>query len=171
MKQTKNFSRYFTTEDGHIYSLNYKRTGKTKIMKPAISTDGYLKTVLLDDGGKYHTIAVHRFIALVYFGEKPFKHEVNHKNGIKTDNRVCNLEYITHQQNVQHSYKTGLQKPKNGSANHYAKLNEDQVTEIRRVAESGGRYYGRKELAMKFGVAECTIKDIVTRRRNSWYHV
>ena len=170
MYTVKNFSRYFVTEGGHIFSSNYKNTKKEKQLKPAI-TDGYLKTVLLDDFGKYHTIAVHRFNAVAFYGAKPLDCEVNHINGIKTDNSKPNIQYITHRQNVQHSYDNGLQKPQNGSKNHESKLTEENVIEIRNIAKNGGRYYGRKELSKRFGVAECTIKAIVTRRRNAWYHV
>lgn len=171
MKQIPNFSRYAVCEDGHIYSLNYKNTGKTLKLKPALSNDGYLKTMLLNDDKKYCTITVHRIVALAYFGE-PNGLQVNHKNGIKTDNWPCNLEYVTQSQNILHAYANNLNKPRRGSLNGMSKLTEQDVEEIRNYAANFiGRYYGRKELAKKYGVSEAHIKDIVNKRRNIWPNV
>lgn len=170
MFKVNNYSRYFCDSFGNIFSENYKNSGKVKQLKPAVSTDGYLKTVLLRDDGKYVTVAVHRWCAEAYFGTKAAGDEVNHKNGIKTDNRIENLEYCSRSKNIQHAFDTGLAKGLKGSNNSQSKLTEEDVIAIREVAKTG-RYYGRKELAKKYGVSESCIKDIVTRRRSSWSHV
>ena len=142
------------------------------MLKPSVSTDGYLKTMLKGDDGKYHTIAVHREVAAAFFGVRPVGHEVNHINGVKKDNRPCNLEYCTRSQNCKHSFDIGLQIPKKGSLNGFAKLTEQQVKEIRQfVSSSGKRYYGRKNLAKKYGISEAHLKDIVNGRRDVWSHV
>jgi hypothetical protein len=172
MKKVKNFSRYSCDESGNIYSDNYKNSGKQRILKPGISNDGYLKTMVQDDNGKYHTIAIHRFVALAFLGEKKQGQEVNHKNGIKTDNSISNLEYCTRAENCKHSFDIGLQKPKRGVLNGMAKITDDDVRAIREHAQNfNGRYYGRKELAIKYGISEAHIKDIVNKRRNVWCHI
>jgi hypothetical protein len=172
MKKVNNFSRYSLDESGNIYSDNYKNSGKQVRLKPAKSNDGYLKTMIQDDSGKYHTVAVHRLVALAYFGEKQKGQEVNHKNGNKEDNSLNNLEYCTRSQNCQHSFDMGLQKPKRGSLNGMSKITEDQVREIREyVANFKGRYYGRKQLASQYGISESHLKDIVNKRRNIWPHI
>lgn len=172
MKDIKNFSRYCCDESGNLYSKNYKKTKKLKILKPAKSPDGYLKTMLLGDDGKYHTITVHSMIAATYIGERPKGYEINHKNGIKTDNSVINLEYCTRSENCKHSFDMGLQKPKRGMLNGMSKLTDKDVKEIREfVRNFKGRYYGRKELANKYGISEAHIKDIVNKRRNVWGHI
>jgi hypothetical protein len=169
MKTIPNFSRYLASEDGYIYSTNYKNSGKIKILKPALSDDGYLKTVLKQDCGKYKTVAVHREVAAAYLGEKPKAMEVNHINGIKTDNRPSNLEYCTRSENCKHSFDIGLQKPKKGELNGMAKLTNEQVMEIRNfVASVNKRYYGRKQLAEKYGISEAHLKDVVNKRRGVW---
>lgn len=171
MYKVEKFSRYYCDYQGVIYSTNYKKTGRTQALKPAISTDGYLKTVLLDDDGKYHTIAVHRFVAEAFFGKKLPGQEVNHKNGVKTDNCLNNLEYCTRRQNVQHAFDTGLAKGMSGEKNHNAILTKEAVFHIREVAANGGRFYGRKELAEKYGVTEGHIKTIVNRKKGAWKHL
>ena len=155
------YSRYLATKEGNIISLDYKRTGKQKMLKPAFDTNGYLRTMLLNDNGKYDTVKVHRIIALAYFGKSDL--DVNHKNGIRNDNRVDNLEYVTKSENAKHSYSELNRKSffKHGSNNINAKLTTEAIKEIRETAAKGGRYYGREKLAKKFGVTSAHIKDIV----------
>lgn len=168
-KKIKGFSRYEASSIGRLRSNNYKNSKTTKILKPALSVDGYLKTMLQNDLYEYKSMTVHYFVTLAFYGEKPNGIEVNHKNGIKTDNSISNLEYCTRSENINHGYRTGLIKPRAGSLNGMAKLNEEQVREIRKHASENGRYYGRKMLAEKYGVSECTIKEVVIRRKNKFY--
>jgi len=171
MKTIPNFSRYAADESGNIYSLNYKNSGKTKIIKPS-PRDGYYQSMFQRDDGKYCTYKIHKMVMLAFFGERPKGMEVNHKDGNKLNNSVLNLEYITHAANCQHSFDLGLQLPKRGTLNGMAKITEQQVKEIREyVANSKSMYYGRKALAEKYGISEAHVKDIVNRRRNIWPHV
>lgn len=174
-KPIPNFSRYEASDMGRLRSLNYKNSKKTKVLKPSISPDGYEKTMLLDDNGKYRSWTVHLFVCLAFYGEKPKGMEVNHKNGIKTDNRLDNLEYCTRSENILHAYQNGLEEPVRGSKNGMAKITEKQVLEIRRFVEEakkkGIRYYGRAKLAKKYGISESHIKDIVSKRRGVWSHI
>lgn len=171
MKTIPNYSLYMATEEGDLYSTNYKKTQKLVKLKPAKSHDGYLKTMLKGDDGKYHTITVHSMIALTFIGKRPLGYQINHINGIKTDNSVKNLEYCTHSYNCKHSFDIGLQLPKRGVLNGNSKLIDEDILFIRKVAANGGRYYGRKKLAEHFGISEAHIKDIVNQRRGIWSHV
>lgn len=170
-KKIPGFSRYEASTLGRLRSLNYKRTGKIKVLKPAMDIDGYLKTMLLGDAGKYKSWRVHKWIALTYIGEKPKGLEVNHIDGDKANNAPSNLEYVTRSRNLLHAYEIDLIQPKKGSLNGNSKLTEDEVIEIRTHAKRNAPNYGRKNLACKYGVSEAQIKDIVTRRRNIWPHV
>ena len=161
--------RYLVDECGDIYSTNYKNSGKTVKLKPAISKDGYPQTMLKKSDGTYVSKKIHKLVAIAFFGESDL--HVNHIDGIKTNNKVSNLEYCTISENIKHAYNLGLIKPKKGSLNGNSKLTESDVLFIRNQAKERGRYYGRKELAKKFNVSESQIKDIVTRRRNIWAHI
>tara|TARA_S200002703_G_scaffold41490_1_gene36015 strand:- start:163 stop:687 length:525 start_codon:yes stop_codon:yes gene_type:complete len=170
-KTIPNFSLYEASTEGRLRSTNYKRTGKVKVLKPAVSSDGYLKTMLKRNDGKYCSYTVHKFIALAHLGDKPKGYEVNHKDGNKLNNSSDNLEYVTRSENIRHAYKNGLCEPMKGSKNGMAKLSEQDVKEIREHAANNGRYYGRKMLAEKYGVSECTIKEVVTKRKGKFSHV
>lgn len=100
---------YQASINGEIRSIyRYK-----KILKQSKSKNGYLK-VMLCANGKRKLISVHRLIAMTFLEDYKTNLQVNHKNGIKTDNRVDNLEMVTPSENIRHSFKNGLQKAKFG---------------------------------------------------------
>ena len=170
-KTIPNFSRYEASSFGRLRSLNYKNSGKTIILNPALTKDGYMKTMLLDDSKKYRSLCVHTFICLAFYGEKEQGIEINHIDCNKQNNCISNLEYCTRSENILHGYRNKLLFPKVGQSNGMAKLSDSDVKEIREYVKTKGRYYGRKELAIKYNVAECTIKEVVTRRKNRFYNV
>jgi len=171
-KKIPNFDRYECSSDGEIRSLNYKNSGKIKILKPALSDDGYFKTVLLRNDGKYKTITVHRMITLSFLGKRQKGKEVNHVDGNKQNNHISNLEYVTRSENMKHAFRMNLIQPLKGAANGSAKLTEKDVISIRKYVKNfNGRYYGRKALAEKYGISEAHVKDLISRRRGVWNHI
>ena len=170
-KKIPGFSMYEASNTGKLRSTNYKRTGKAMELKPSVSTDGYVKTMLMRDDGIYKSKAVHYFVTLAFFGFRSGNQSVNHKDGNKTNNSIENLEYCSVSENITHAFRHGLMRPKIGSLNGMSKLTESDVAEIRSIAATRGRYYGRTEMAERFGVSPGHIKDIVTKRRKSWPHV
>lgn len=170
-KAIPGFSRYEASTEGRVRSLNYKRSRRVVVLKPALSSDGYLKTMLQGDDGKYHTNRIHKWVANTYLGPCPSGLEINHRDGNKLNNAPSNLEYCTRSENMQHAYDNGLQKPKRGQSNPCSKLTNEQVIEIRQYARQHGRLVRRKQLAEKYGVTEAHLKDIVSGRRGVWMHV
>lgn len=173
-KPIPNFSRYEASDKGRLRSTNYKNSGKTKVLKPALANDGYLKTMLLNDDGKYRSWTVHLFICLTFLGEKPKGYEVNHMDGNKTNNSINNLEYVTRSENIKHAYNYGLITPKVGASNGNSKLTEDDIIAIREHAKKNSPRYGRDKLADKYGVSSAYIKEIVNgrkTRRSTWSHI
>lgn len=80
---------------------------KERIKVPANHKQGYLKVDLVKDS-KPKRFFIHRLVANSFIPNPENKPEVNHKNGIKTDNRVENLEWCTPSENSYHKYATGL---------------------------------------------------------------
>lgn len=87
--------------------------GKNKLRKEGMirkcgkNTNGY-PSVTITFNSREKTRAVHRFVAEAFLPNPQNKFTVNHKNGIKTDNRVENLEWMTQTENIRHAFKTGL---------------------------------------------------------------
>lgn len=81
------------------------KSGKLKLLSQRLSGDGYVEVSLYIDN-KSCNKSVHRFIATIFIPNPDNLPEINHKNGIKTDNRVENLEWISHRDNVIHAIES-----------------------------------------------------------------
>lgn len=101
--------RYEVSNKGDVKSLNYRMTGQPKILKPVTSGKGYLMVGFFSNG-KVRWNKIHRLVAELFIPNPENKPQVNHINGIKTDNRTSNLEWATNGENQKHAYKHGLKK-------------------------------------------------------------
>ena len=104
-KDIKNYEGIYQASNlGRVKRL-YKN-GKEKILTQRMQ-NGYM-VVDLCIRGQRKNLKVHRLIAEAYIINPLGKPCVNHKNGIKTDNKIENLEWCTYSENIKHAYKTGL---------------------------------------------------------------
>jgi len=108
-KPAYNSKKWFVSNLGRIKNTNWKNTGKTRLVKQGTNLKGY-KTVNINENGKQFPEMVHKIVAEAFIDNPDNKPQVNHINGIKTDNRVDNLEWVTNSENQKHAYKNGLQK-------------------------------------------------------------
>lgn len=79
----------------------------------------------------------HRLVAIAFIPNPKNLPQVNHKNGIKTDNRVENLEWCNNSENQLHAYKLGLQPSRDGQNNSNTQLTNKDVTVIKTKYNSG----------------------------------
>lgn len=103
----KDSPNYYVTDAGDVYyrDMHPRHNGRVKKMKQETARNGYNRVVLYDNNRKGKHFLVHRLVAEVFIPNPESKPEINHKNGIKTDNRVENLEWVTHSENMQHRSK------------------------------------------------------------------
>jgi hypothetical protein len=101
IKVIPSFPRYGAHRYGYIVNLD-----KSNVLKTTVTKHGYTRVTLHMEGRKRQD-KVHRLVAEAWFG-LPKGMTVNHKNGVKTDNRAENLEYCTMSENLNHAWTTGL---------------------------------------------------------------
>lgn len=102
---------YSASSDGRIYShartdsKGNKRQGKW--LKQVNDSDGYPRVHLCVSAVR-RKFQVHRLVAMAFFSNAENKPAVNHINGVKTNNHIDNLEWVTTKENINHAVKTGL---------------------------------------------------------------
>jgi hypothetical protein len=88
-----------------------------RILKATRSPDGY-QHVSFGSRAMRKNIKVYKIVTAAFFGKRPEGMVVNHKDGVKTNDRLSNLEYITQSENVLHAFRTGLKTAASGDKHH-----------------------------------------------------
>lgn len=144
-------SNYYVSEEGKIFN---QKTGK--YLQGSLDKSGYLRFRL-----KGKNVSIHRMV-LEAFSPRPDMTllEVNHIDGNKTNNKLGNLEWVTHQENMTHAVHNNLtQNCSNvGIKNGRAKLTEEQVRAIRQDNRTC------QEIANEYGLVKSTVSAIKNYR-------
>lgn len=173
-KQIPGYSRYEVSDTGLIRRkpIKLRNRGTTLSKHPAMSVattvhhGAYVIVGLVGDDGIRKQWRVHRLVLLAHGAPRPSnEHFCNHINGIKTDNRIGNLEWVTRRENMQHAKEMGLHTPQ-GSGNGRAKLTEKDIPEIRGRIAAGET---NASIAANFNVSDASIWWI--RKGVTWKHV
>ncbi len=129
-----------------------------RILTPVNDKDGYLGIRISKDGTA-KGFKIHRLVANAFIPNLENKPTVNHIDGNKKNNAVCNLEWATHSENARHAYNTGLQPLK--SMKGLQKLTIEQAEIIRTKYTPGSKKYGARALGRKYGVSSTTIRQVL----------
>ena len=140
---------------------------KTRILSSYIKDNGYVKVCLTKDK-KQKEYFLHRLACIHFVPNDLNKPDVNHKNGIKSDNTFKNLEWCTKKENSTHASKMGLLKVHRGEDNACSKITEKQVLEIRDIFKSNPKI-NKSEIARDFNIGRTTLLHILSR--NTWKHI
>lgn len=159
----------FTVIKGHErYEINCDgiiRNAETKAIKSQyIGSTGYCM-VSFSYQNKSKTQRVHRLLMSTFSPIGDENAHINHKNGDKIDNRLANLEWCTHQENMTHAFRYGLAN-NTGEKNGQSKLTEIQVKKIKLLLSQG---VTQQKIANEYGVSRSCILGIHVNRL--WSHV
>lgn len=139
------FEKYEISQDGRIRKKTTKRE-----LTPVLDKDGYKKVGIRCADGSRRTCSIHRLVALTYIPNPESKPQVNHKNGIKGDCRVSNLEWVTSSENRKHAYDNNLQPLPHAKAV--------------RCVETGTVYKSQAEAARSTGCWQANISRSIRRK-------
>lgn len=150
---------YMISNCGNVY---HKALGR--LVSLGISTSGYWCYPFATDHGAV-TTQIHR-LEMVIFNYIPGCEylDVNHKNGNKLDNHLYNMEWMTRQENIIHSYRIGLHVL--GEDSPLAKITNDDAIKICELLQLG---YGPKEISEMIGIRREIIQSI--KNRDTWTHI
>ena len=137
-----------------------------KLLTPHPEHRGYMQVTLCFNGVR-KTMKVHRIVMEAFSLNPMMKRTINHKNGIKSDNRLCNLEWNTISENIKHAFDCGLKKAQTGETNGNSKLKKSDVIDIKTNCDISPECLNK--FAIKYNVTKQAVRLIVNNR--NWKHI
>lgn len=159
------FGGLYEVSDDGIVRLGVDRRNCRRGHRMSLKTVRGYSLVFLSTPNKRGYYWVHRLVMEAFVGKIRKGYQVNHRNGIKADNRVENLEQVTGAENMRHAVENGL-IPR-GTETHNARLSDARVRQIRK--EYSFRRVTLRHFAEKFGVGTSTIYHVL--RGENWRHL
>ena len=156
--QVSNIGRVRSFDREFIDSIGRRRLLKGRVFFSHKSRTGYIGIRLHSAirQKKRKSFLTHRLVLMAFKGMPTKKRpHCNHINGIKTDNRIENLEWCSNKENVRHAYRIGLCK--RGEGNHLSKLKEKDVL---MAIELLKRDVSTKEISKRLNISICNISSI-----------
>lgn len=160
---------YGVSPDGKVYSFNYRGcVGRIKELHQSSLFDKRRKNTTMYRRTKIRskTIPIHRLVAATFIPNPNNYPEVNHKDGVKHNNNVENLEWCTTKQNNMHAVMNGLDLHCKGSDHWLAKINEMTAAKIKNLIKSGMMC---TKIASELDVSKHIVYDI--KYNKAWRHI
>lgn len=153
-----NFPNYFISRFGEVWSRN---KGK-KLTPKRCGKNSQYRRIQLFKNGKYQNKLIHRLVLEAFIGPCPEGMEACHNNGDSTDNRLENLRWDTHSNNMLDSVDHGTLVDNSGESNGMSKLTLMQVRIVKNLLSFSKLTLS--EVAEVFNVGISTIVDIKAGR-------
>jgi hypothetical protein len=154
-------TNYLISDDGCIIN-----TITNHIVHSRLNTAGY-PIVNLSIDGKIVTKRVHILLANAFIPNIENKPIINHINGVKTDNRLENLEWCTYSENTKHAFRTGLNHGPRGILNSKCIYTEKQIQQACTLLEQGA--LSIKQISKITHIKPLTIRHLLRKVR--WKHI
>lgn len=178
-KDVVGFEQYFRVSNlGRVFS---KRTNKILVQTKLKCGYMAINTRIGGRRGTCHSLRVHRMVADAFL-EAPTEDQqkfaaksaygkvwVNHKDGNKLNNQLCNLEWVTASENAKHARAMGLQKSLRGENCPHSKLTEVDVIKILEMYEPGVYGKGRISIAKSLNLPAAAVSSVI--HSGNWGHL
>lgn len=161
-------NRYSITANGIVYSHIIRNGGLSKYPIRELTqhiNKGYKRVALRKEkwDDKLSSKYVHVLVAEAFCNKHSNVNvEVNHIDGDKTNNKACNLEWVTHSANVEHAWDTGLSKGRSVPRTLYIGTSKTDATDIVGI-------FGSQNIT-KFGFTKSCIDSSIRKDKGRLYH-
>jgi len=159
-KEIKDYENYQVSTLGNVKRKKGYQSKNERLLKPINNGKDYL-SVTLSKNGTVKRFYIHRLVAKTFLENKENKKEVNHIDGIRINNKLTNLEWVTSSENHNHRYQVlkqkGVNYGKTGSKNWLSK-------EVCKFDLSGNliqTYPAVMEAMRQTGIGESCIRNVI----------
>lgn len=164
--------RYEVSNLGRLRSVPRKwhterGVAEGRLLKTSIDKAGYEQIKLRGSTGNEKSATVHILVAAAFIGPRPEGNRIDHLDADRSNNKLSNLEYVTTSEDIRRMYERNGGRPAfKGAGNPMAKVTDQKVRQIRRLAAEGMTY---RQLAKEYGITPKHAYKIV--RREEWQQV
>lgn len=170
-KQVTNFimnlNNFITSKKYYPLAANKEgvimNTKTGNIRKPSLNKNGYYYIQ-----NRFGGFTVHSIVADCFLENTKNLEQINHKDGVKTNNHVDNLEWVTRSENAKHAFRKGLLKfnGKCGEDSNLSKYTENLIVDICEELQKGTRNI---DVSIMFGVPASYIKTL--KAKKAWKYI
>lgn len=167
-KEIRNYPNYQVSNLGRVKSLRRNlRGGSTRnqeiILKPRKTRLGYLLVAIYNPTRK--DVSIHRLVGKSFVNNPYNKPDINHIDGVKSNNNSTNLEWVTKSENLKHNFKLGVRNVQGQNAPN-SRLKNHDVLQIRKMHKDK---IPISDICSKFNICESSVRQIANR--TTWFNV
>ena len=157
---------YVISSFGRIFSLYFGKSTNFNVKELNTNSNGtnYVK-ISINYDNKHYNFWIHRLVGEAFLKRGKYDTEVNHKDGIGSNNYVWNLEWCTHKENVEHAELNGLTNHPKGEQNH-SKHSELTIIKVCQAIENNR---SPKYIIKKYDISKNVFQSILHNRK--WKHI